>query len=120
MSHERIEAYVDQQTTGAASLPSILMDRLDEIAAICRDFGVQRLWIFGSAVHGTFDPETSDLDFMVDLGEYEPTVARRYVRFYDALRNLFGRQIDLITTRTNAKGHFLEDVIATREMIYAA
>ena len=117
MSHERIEACVDQQTTGAASLPSILMDRLDEIAAVCQDFGVQRLWIFGSAVHGTFDPETSDLDFMVDLGEYEPAVALRYVRFFEALRTLFDRDIDLITVRSSGSDRFLRHVIETREII---
>lgn len=101
-------------------MPTILTDHLDEIATICREYGVRRLYVFGSAVHGTFDPAMSDLDFMVDLGDYEPTVARRYVRLYMALQDLFDRDIDLITTRSPGSGRFLQDVIATRDIIYAA
>ena len=97
--------------TGSAtqSLPAILMDRMDDVAGICREDGVRHLYVFGSAVHGTFDPETNDLDFMVDLGEYEPTIARRYVRFYEAPRNVLDPDIDLITTRPSGGRGSLED-----------
>ena len=111
---------MDGQATVARALPAILTDRLDEIAAICREYGVRRLYVFGSAVHGTFNPETSDLDFMVDLGEYEPEIALRYSRLYMALEVLFGRDIDLITTNSTGSARFLDHVIATREHIYAA
>lgn len=106
--------------TATQTLPAILVDRMDQIAAVCRESERHHLYVFGSAVHGTFDSETSDLDFMVDLGEYEPTIARRYVRFYEALRSVFDRDIDLITTRTRARRGFLDAVIATRQVIYAA
>jgi hypothetical protein len=36
-----------------------------QIAELCRRFGVQRLDRFGSAARGDFNPETSDLDFLV-------------------------------------------------------
>lgn len=111
---------MDQPTTEVTSLPPILTDRLVEIAAICRKYGVRQLYVFGSAVHGTFDPDTSDLDFMVDLGEYEPTIALRYSRFYSALHDLFERDIDLITARSSGSDRFLRAVIASRELIYAA
>lgn len=111
---------MDQSPTATSSLPSILTTRLDEIAAVCREYGVHQLYVFGSAVHGTFDPETSDLDFMVDLGEYEPEIARRYVRFYEALRAVFDRDIDLITVRSKGSDRFLAGVIETRELLYAA
>lgn len=101
-------------------MPTIVTSRLDEIAAICREYGVLRLYVFGSAVHGTFDLETSDLDFMVDLGEYEPQIALRYSRLYTALGALFNRDIDLITTNSSGSVRFLNAVVATRKLIYAA
>ena len=110
---------MEQQETAVRPLPAVLRDRLDEIAAICRQYGVRYLYVFGSAVHGTFDPATSDLDFMVDLGEYEPEIARRYACLYMALQKLFDREIDLITTKSRGNDRFMEEVTATREMIYA-
>ncbi len=111
---------MDGRTTTTPSLPAILTDRLGEIAAVCREYGVRELYVFGSAVHGTFDPETSDLDFMVNLGEYELEIASRYVRFYEALRAVFDRDIDLITVRSRGSDRFLARVIETRELLYAA
>ena len=111
---------MDGNATTTQSLPAILTDRLDEIADVCREYGVRQLWVFGSAVHGTFDPETSDLDFMVDLGEYEPEIALRYSRFFTALHALFDREIDLITVRSRGSDRFMARVIETRAMIYAA
>ena len=38
----------------------IITDNLQEIQAICEQFGVARLELFGSAARDDFDPETSD------------------------------------------------------------
>lgn len=38
-----------------------IADKKDELAELCRRFGVARLEVFGSAARGAdFDPETSD------------------------------------------------------------
>lgn len=55
----------------------LVANKRDEIAALCRKYNIKRLDLFGSAATGAFDPATSDLDFVVDLGEYESGVARR-------------------------------------------
>jgi predicted nucleotidyltransferase len=46
----------------------IITQHTDEIAALCRMYRVRRLYLFGSATTDQFDPETSDFDFLVDLG----------------------------------------------------
>lgn len=47
----------------------------EEIAAICRRYGVERLEVFGSAARATdFDPDRSDADFLV---VFKPPVAAR-------------------------------------------
>jgi predicted nucleotidyltransferase len=46
----------------------LIVDEKEEaVAVLCRRFGVRRLELFGSAVKGTFDPGTSDLDFLVEF-----------------------------------------------------
>lgn len=69
-----------------------------EIAALCRKHRLHALWIFGSATTDALDPESSDIDVLVDLGEYEPGVAKRYLDFADDLEALLGRSVDLVTT----------------------
>ena len=43
------------------ALPALVTEHLGEVRALCEKYHVRKLTIFGSAVKGTFDPETSDL-----------------------------------------------------------
>ena len=49
------------------SMPFLLTDNLEAIRAIGREFGVVRLEIFGSACSNAFDPDQSDVDFLVEF-----------------------------------------------------
>jgi hypothetical protein len=42
------------------------------LIALCRRHRVRRLDLFGSAATGAFDPERSDLDFLVEFEALEP------------------------------------------------
>ena len=106
--------------TTTATLPPELTDRLDEIRTLCDQYGIRALYIFGSAVHGTFNPDASDFDFLVDLGPYGPDVVTRFFGLQDALRDLLGREVDLITVRSSGNPRFAAEVDATRIEIYAA
>jgi predicted nucleotidyltransferase len=73
-----------------------------EIAAICRQFQVRRLEVFGSAARGNdFDPDRSDADFLV---EFEPDSTRRplegFVGLQDSLSDVLGRPVDLLERGT--------------------
>ncbi len=43
-----------------------------EIARLCRNHGVRRLELFGSATSERFDPGRSDLDLLVEFGPMSP------------------------------------------------
>ncbi|HEU0163831.1 MAG TPA: nucleotidyltransferase domain-containing protein, partial [Thermomicrobiales bacterium] len=75
---------------------ALISDNLDKIAELCREYRIRKLDLFGSAATGAFDPETSDVDFVVDLGEYERGLAKRLYAFADALESLLGRDVDLV------------------------
>ena len=49
---------------------ALIAGKLDEIIRLCRDHGVRRLEILGSAARGTdFDVAKSDVDFLVEFEE---------------------------------------------------
>jgi predicted nucleotidyltransferase len=99
---------------------SLVDERKSEIAALCRGFGIRRLDLFGSAATGAYDPATSDLDFIVDLGPYDDAIADRFLDFSDALEAIFGRPVDVITVKQIRNPYFRAEVNATRELLYDA
>lgn len=79
------------------------------------------LWVFGSVTSDAWDPETSDVDFLVDLGEYDPDIADRFLDLADDLEAIVGRSIDIITVRGLANKPRMEKRIhAHRVQIYDA
>lgn len=73
--------------------------KLDDIIRLCREHGVKRLEIFGSAARGDdFDPTRSDVDFLVEFEESarKPWLGE-YQDFTAALENLLGRKVDLVS-----------------------
>ena len=99
---------------------SLIADNTDAIAAICREYRIRKLDLFGSAATGDFDPETSDIDFVVDLGAYERGVSRRFLQFADALEALLGRRIDVITDEQLRNPYFRQSVQEQRVNVYNA
>ncbi len=96
----------------------LVATKREDLARLCRTFSIRKLELFGSAVDGTFDSLSSDLDFIVDLGEYERSVADRFLNFADALEALFGRPVDLITEDSIVNPYFRKAVDKARETVF--
>jgi uncharacterized protein len=93
----------------------------DEVEKLCRRYRVQRLELFGSAASGEFNPQTSDLDFLVKFEELEPAVyADAYLGFYESLMALFDRRIELVSSAAITNPYFLESIQRNLETLYAA
>ena len=75
----------------------LIAERRSEFADICRRFGVRRLAVFGSAARLVdFDPERSDVDFLV---AYEPAASPAlgdFLALREALQAAVGRPVDLV------------------------
>ena len=100
----------------------ILQERRAAVIALCEKYRVQKLEVFGSAATDDgFNPETSDLDFLV---EYQSLPAADYARAYfgllEELQQLFDRPVDLVMTRAIRNKHFLRGIANSRKTIYAA
>ena len=91
----------------------------DDIAALCRRFGVNRLDLFRSAATGAFREDGSDLDFVVAFADTRsPGYADRYLDLAEALEALLGRDVDLVTERSIRNPYFRRAVEATRQPVY--
>ncbi len=101
-------------------MPDAVIMHRSEIERVCREHGVRMLYLFGSGAQDRYDPASSDLDFQVDLGEYEVGVSARFMALHASLSRLFGRQVDLITVRSSGNEPFLREVKATRVTIFSA
>src|SRR5215216_1862480 len=89
------------------------------IGALCQQYGVRRLDLFGSATTAAFDPVRSDLDFVATFANTNvPGYADRYLGFAEALEALFDRPVDVITERSIRNPYFRQAVEASREAIY--
>ena len=99
---------------------SIIEAHRDEVRQICRRFGVQSLDVFGSAAGETFDPQRSDIDFVVDFGGgVRPDLFNRYFGLNEALAALFGHKVDLVMCGGMVNPYFIESVNRTRQSVYA-
>jgi predicted nucleotidyltransferase len=87
-----------------------------EILSLCRKYGVVRLDLFGSATGPNWDPERSDFDFVIEFDDYGPGIARRFVRFGDALEALLGRNVDL-AFEERMRPRFKRNMDASREKL---
>lgn len=98
--------------------PSVQSKRA-EIAALCREFGVRRLDVFGSAVTGAFDIERSDVDVLVEVEPDRLTLAN-YFALRQGLQQILGREVDVLDIGALRNPYIRSEIMATRELLYAA
>jgi hypothetical protein len=91
------------------------------IESLCRRFQVRRLELFGSAAAGAFDPQSSDLDFLVEFGELQANEhADAYFGLREELERLFGREVDLVVAGAVKNPYLREGINRSRALLYAA
>lgn len=100
---------------------TLIAEKLPEVEKICRRRGIQRIELFGSAATAAFDPNKSDLDFLVTfeelaLGQY----ADAYFGLKEDLEALFQRPVDLVVDSAIQNPYFRQTVDATRTLVYGA
>lgn len=93
----------------------------EELRALCRRFRVRRLDLFGSAARGDFDPERSDVDFLVEFERDTPLHPfDTYFGLKEELEALFGRRVDLVELSAVRNPYLKASIEQSRENVYAA
>lgn len=100
---------------------AVIEDKREAIALLCRRHGVQRLYVFGSALRDDFHPGESDVDFLVDFGPMSGHAkAHAYFDMLDELRGLLGTAVDLVMAGAVKNRYIARDIERTKQMFYAA
>jgi len=99
----------------------LVAEKLPQIEALCRSLGLRRLDLFGSAVEGTFNAASSDVDVLAEFAggpgfDYFGT----YFGLKEGLEEILGRPVDVVSVASIRNPYFRERVMQTRELLYAA
>ena len=96
----------------------IKIDR-DQIAAFCEKWNIVEFSIFGSVLRDDFQPD-SDIDILVTFGEESNWSLFDWVDMIDELKQIFGREVDLISSKGLRNPFRRREIYSTREIIYVA
>lgn len=93
----------------------------NDIEKLCQKYHVRRLAIFGSALDDSFDPERSDLDFLVEFESMPPAeYADTYFGLLEELQILFKRPIDLVNESSLSNPWLQREIQQKQSLLYAA
>jgi predicted nucleotidyltransferase len=101
-------------------MQKLLVERIEEIKALCISYNVKSLFAFGSVCTDKFNEE-SDVDLLIafnpmEYGEYADT----YFELEEKFENLFHRPVDLVTDKSLSNPYFIESINRTKTLIYGA
>lgn len=97
----------------------LITDNLQRLIALCKKHKVSKLYAFGSILTPRFNDD-SDVDILVDFSsemDYT-TYADNFFDLYHSLKNLFGREVDLVDESVVRNPYFKEELEKTKYMIY--
>ena len=100
----------------------VIAEHLEAIRALCREYGVRRLEVFGSVCAPEFDPERSDVDFLVEYPEdydFGPWLSRLF-DLEKALADVVGRKVDVVMPGALRNTWFRREADKTRAVVYDA
>ncbi|MCY3912375.1 MAG: nucleotidyltransferase family protein [Chloroflexi bacterium] len=89
----------------------------DQLATFCRDHGIKRLAIFGSALRSDFGPD-SDIDMLVEFAPDRIPGLFAFAGMELELTRMLGRKVDLRTPEDLSR-YFRQEVLAEAQVQYA-
>ena len=96
-------------------------EQQDEIAAACRQYGIERLFVFGSAIREDFRPGESDIDLLVEFVPIDVTKKFHvYLDAREAFRRIFNADVDLVMRGAVKNKVIAKEIDRTKRLIYAA
>jgi len=107
--------------TGFKMIP-LIENKRPALEKLCRKYRVTRLEVFGSAAGDSFDPERSDVDFLVEfqIGSNLGPWMANYFDFKEELENLLGCKVDLVMQSALKNPYFIKEVNRSKKLLYEA
>ncbi len=99
----------------------LIEKNIEKIQALCKEYNVKKLEVFGSAIiPEKFSPK-SEIDMLVEfLPSEQGMIGYNYLRLLSELKRVLGREVDLIETEAIKNPYFIKGIQQNREDIYNA
>ena len=94
-----------------------MFEHKEMIAIVCRELGVERLDVFGSATRADFGSK-SDVDVVVRFDRRRGQMFRRYFDLKERLERIFGRPVDIVLEDSIRNPYFREAIERSRVNVY--
>jgi len=105
-------------------MTSLIANNLPAIQDICRRYGIQKLFVFGSAARNVDFTAQSDIDFLYKLSpEVNALSVDQQPDFFEilfSLEELLSRKVDLIDLTTVKNPYFIQAINQHKLKIYEA
>jgi len=96
----------------------IIENHIDNLTALCDTYNVDKMYLFGSALTSHFNAE-SDIDFLVKFKTIELSdYFENYMDFKEDLKELFGRDVDLLEEQTLKNPVLIASINRTKTLVY--
>ncbi len=91
----------------------------EQIEAFCRKWRVREFSLFGSVLRDDFRPD-SDVDVLVSFQEHPEIGLWDLAEMAEELESLYARKVDLVIKEGLYNPHRRKEILARREILYAA
>lgn len=96
-----------------------LKHQLEAFSELCRNHNVKYLYAFGSSVNDQFNPETSDIDLLVEMNSEDPMErGEQLMDLWDKFEIFFQRKVDLLTDSSIKNPILRKSIDKSKVLIY--
>jgi hypothetical protein len=97
---------------------NIIDNHIESLKKLCDTYNVDKMYLIGSALNSKFT-DKSDIDFLVKFKPIELSgYFENYMDFKENLKNLLGREVDLLEEQTLKNPILRDSVNKSKELIY--
>ena len=102
-------------------MQKIILNRINDIKKICKELKIKKFYVFGSATSDNFNNK-SDIDILISFKDNLSVeqYTKNYFELHYKLRELFNREIDIVTEKSLSNPYFIQSVNETKKLIYEA
>ena len=100
-------------------LPIEIENKIEKLLILCNKYKVNRIFVFGSIAKGTFNPQSSDIDLIVELEDLPPSEKGEILmKLWSELEDLFARKVDLLTSLNIKNPYLRKEIENSKFLIY--
>ena len=102
-------------------MSDLIDDKLEEIVAACHRYGIERLFVFGSALRDDFKPGESDIDLLVEFGPID--ISKKfhiYLEARSAFSKILQTEVDLVMSGAVKNKVIAGEIDRTKKLFYGA